>query len=68
MLARQALLLLEPLHQPFFALGIFEIGSCKLFAHNWLRIPILLISGLLSNQDYRRELLVPGKSPLFAVA
>jgi hypothetical protein len=23
---------LESLHQPFFALGIFEIGSCKLFS------------------------------------
>jgi hypothetical protein len=23
---------LEPLHQPFFVKGFFEIGSCKLFA------------------------------------
>jgi hypothetical protein len=23
---------LEPLHQPFFVMGFFEIGSCKLFA------------------------------------
>jgi hypothetical protein len=22
---------LEPLHQPFFVLGFFKIGSCKLF-------------------------------------
>jgi hypothetical protein len=25
-------LLLEPLHQPFFVMGIFKTGSCKLFA------------------------------------
>jgi hypothetical protein len=25
-------LLPEPLHQPFFVLGIFEIGYCQLFA------------------------------------
>jgi hypothetical protein len=30
-LARQALLTLKPLHQPFLALGIFEIGSCEVF-------------------------------------
>jgi hypothetical protein len=22
----------EPIHQPFFVMGVFEIGSCKLFA------------------------------------
>jgi predicted N-acyltransferase len=26
--ARQALLLLESLNQPFFVLGFFEVGSC----------------------------------------
>jgi hypothetical protein len=31
-LARQALLLLEPLHQPSFVLSIFKIGSHELFA------------------------------------
>jgi hypothetical protein len=32
-IARQALYLpLKPLHQPFFVLGIFEIGSFELFA------------------------------------
>jgi hypothetical protein len=33
-------LLFEPLHRPFFVLGIFEIGSCELFV--WAEI--LLIS------------------------
>jgi hypothetical protein len=32
MVARQALLLLEPLHQPFFVTGSFKIGFHKLFA------------------------------------
>jgi hypothetical protein len=32
MLARQSFLLLEPLLQPFFLMGIFEIGSHELFA------------------------------------
>jgi hypothetical protein len=33
MLARQVLLLLEPLHQPYFVMDFFfEIGSCGLFA------------------------------------
>jgi hypothetical protein len=32
MLARQALLLLKPLHQPSLMMGIFEIGAHKLFA------------------------------------
>jgi hypothetical protein len=31
-IARQVLLHLEPLHQPFFAKGFFEIGSHELFA------------------------------------
>jgi hypothetical protein len=26
---------LEPLHQPFFGLGVFEIRSFKLFAQGW---------------------------------
>jgi hypothetical protein len=48
MLARQALLLLEPLYQPFFfflfVMNIFEIGSVELFARGWLQTVILLIS------------------------
>jgi hypothetical protein len=32
----QAFLPLEPLHQPFFVIGFFEIGSCALFAPGWL--------------------------------
>jgi hypothetical protein len=37
---------LEPLHQPFFVMGIFEIGSCELFAglalnHNPLDLCLL---------------------------
>jgi hypothetical protein len=44
MLARWALLLLEPLHQSFFMLGFFEIGSGELFALGWLQTAILLIS------------------------
>jgi hypothetical protein len=36
---------LGPLHQPFFVLGIFEIGSCKLtFCVGWLQTVIILIS------------------------
>jgi hypothetical protein len=38
------LLLLEPLHQPFFVLGIFKIGSHKPFPRGWLGTVILLIS------------------------
>jgi hypothetical protein len=34
--ARQVLLLIEPLHQPFFVMGFFEMGSCGLFAQGWL--------------------------------
>jgi hypothetical protein len=29
---------------PFFMLGIFKIGSCKLFAQDWLQTVIFLIS------------------------
>jgi hypothetical protein len=32
MLARQVHFALEPLHQPFFELSIFKIGSLELFA------------------------------------
>jgi hypothetical protein len=32
MFARQVLLPLEPLNQPFFVMGFIEIGSHKLFA------------------------------------
>jgi hypothetical protein len=35
---------LEPLHQPYFCEGCFEIRSCKLFAQGWLQTVILLIS------------------------
>jgi hypothetical protein len=36
--------LFEPLFQPFFVLGIFEIECHELFASGWLRTRILLIS------------------------
>jgi hypothetical protein len=32
MIARQVLLALEPLQQPFFVMAFFEIGSQELFA------------------------------------
>jgi hypothetical protein len=35
---------LEPLCQPCFVLGIFEIGSHELFAQGWLWTSIILIS------------------------
>jgi hypothetical protein len=35
---------LESLHQPFFLMGFFKIGSHKLFAQGWLQTMILLIS------------------------
>jgi hypothetical protein len=41
---RQALLLLEPLHQPFLGMFFFKIGSQGLFAWGWLWTAILLIS------------------------
>jgi hypothetical protein len=44
MLARQALLPLKPLHQPFFVLGIFEIGSLELVALGWFRTVMFLIT------------------------
>jgi hypothetical protein len=44
-LVRQALLL-EPLYQPIFVLGIFEIRSQELFAQRWPCNTILLISAL----------------------
>jgi hypothetical protein len=43
-LARQELLLLEPLHQPFFVMGFFQDRSLELFSWGWLRTSILLIS------------------------
>jgi hypothetical protein len=43
-LARQARLQLEPLLQPFFVMGFFEIGSHELFAWGWLLTAILLWS------------------------
>jgi hypothetical protein len=43
-LARQALLLLQPLCEPFFMMGFFfEMGSYELFAWGWLQTVILLI-------------------------
>jgi hypothetical protein len=36
MFARQALLSLEPLRQPYFILGIFKIGYLQLFCLDWL--------------------------------
>jgi hypothetical protein len=44
MLARQVLLPLELLCQPCFVLSIFETASRELFAQDWLRTLILLIS------------------------
>jgi hypothetical protein len=41
---------LEPLHQPFFVMGIFKIGSRRLASN--LDPPDLC---LLSSRDYRRE-------------
>jgi hypothetical protein len=35
---------LEPLHQLIFVLGIFKIGSGKLFSQGWPQNAILLIS------------------------
>jgi hypothetical protein len=34
--ARQVFLPLEPIHQPIFALGVFEIWPGELFAWGWL--------------------------------
>jgi hypothetical protein len=45
------LLGLDPLLQPCFVMGFFEVGSCELFAQGCL----------LSSWDYRREPLVPGR-------
>jgi hypothetical protein len=44
MLARQILLLLDPLHQPFFCPGHFQVGSSELLALGWLQTAILLIT------------------------
>jgi hypothetical protein len=33
-------LTLEPLHQPFFMLSVFEIDSCVLFAQAGLKLPL----------------------------
>jgi hypothetical protein len=35
---------LEPLHQPIFVMGFFEIGSHELFDQGWFQTTILLIS------------------------
>jgi hypothetical protein len=40
---------LEPLHQHFVVLGIFEIGFLKLFAQGWLWTAILPDLCLLSS-------------------
>jgi hypothetical protein len=37
-------LALELFHHPFVVLGIFEIGSLKLFFPGWLRTVTLLVS------------------------
>jgi hypothetical protein len=34
---------LEPLHQPFFVMGFFKIGSPEQFVRVWLQTVILLI-------------------------
>jgi hypothetical protein len=61
MLARQAVLQLEPLHQPFFVLGpipsLYTGSPTKLFVRGWLWTRILLISA--SCKDYRHESPVP---------
>jgi hypothetical protein len=44
MLARQVLLPLESLYQPFFAMTFYEIGSPELFVQGWFQTAILLIS------------------------
>jgi hypothetical protein len=59
-LASQALLLLEPLLQPFLMVGISKIGSHELFGRGWLWTVILLISASRVAKDYRRESPVPG--------
>jgi hypothetical protein len=33
---------LEPLHQPFFVMGFFRIGSCKVYVPGWLQTTILI--------------------------
>jgi hypothetical protein len=38
MLTRKGLLSLEPLHQSFFVMGIFERGSQELFAQGGLEL------------------------------
>jgi hypothetical protein len=44
MFARQVLLPLEPLNQPFFVMGFIEIVSYGTIFLGWLRTTILLIS------------------------
>jgi hypothetical protein len=34
-------------HQPYFVIGLFKIGSSKLFAWGWIWTMILLISASL---------------------
>jgi hypothetical protein len=47
----------EPLYQPFFVMGIFKMGSPKLFAWDWL-----WTESLLSSYDYRHEPQAPSWS------
>jgi hypothetical protein len=55
---------LEPLCLPFFVLGIFEIGACKLLP-GWLRTRDPPDLCFLSNWDYRREPSVSGEHMYF---
>jgi hypothetical protein len=57
-------LYLEPLHQPFFVMDFFEIGSLELFprlASNHDPPDLCL----LSSQDYKHKLLTPSPSSFF---
>jgi hypothetical protein len=56
-LARQAFLSLEPLRQPFFVLGIFEIGSHKLFAWGFLLISVSWVAGITGMSHKEIQLL-----------
>jgi hypothetical protein len=55
---------LEVFHQPFFGLGIFDIGSHELFALTGFK---LQSSCLLSRKDYRREPPVPGQKKIIII-
>jgi hypothetical protein len=66
MLASQAVLLLEPLCQPFLVLGIFKIGSRELFTQASFK-PHPHDLCFLSREDYRCEPLASGSHSLLEV-